>query len=62
MLESIYHMTLKLIEIVFRHENVNILSASTQRFKGRISGKVKKSVNHYYCIKRPCRMLLTAIF
>ena len=31
MLESIYHMTLKLIEIVFRRENVTILSAFAQR-------------------------------
>ena len=44
MLDSIYHMTLKL-KIAFLRENVKILPSFTQRYNGRHSVS-RKSINH----------------
>ena len=46
MLDSIYHMTLKLIKkLHFWRENVKILPSFTQRYNGRHKVS-QKSVNH----------------
>ena len=44
MLDSIYHMTLKL-KIAFLRENVKILPSFTQRYNGRHNVS-RKSINH----------------